>query len=99
MLLFCRMQPPYDTKKSRRILKHVFKTLRQSWPKRCCKRVVRRLHATKSYHVNVYKSDKSLASRPFWNFICKALLINSRTNLARMLIRGRGLIFTSGDLN
>ena len=30
----------------------IFKTLRQSGPKKCRKRVVRRLHATKSYHVN-----------------------------------------------
>ena len=31
------------------------KTLRQSWPKKCPKCVIRRLHATKSYHVKVAK--------------------------------------------
>ena len=33
-------------------LKTCFKTLWHSWPKKCPERVVRRLYATKSYHVN-----------------------------------------------
>ena len=55
MVRFCRMQPPYDTLMTRKKLKDFktcFKTLQQSWPKMCHKRVERRLHATKSYHVN-----------------------------------------------
>ena len=57
----------------------MFKTLRQSWPKTCRKRVVRRLHATKSYRVNrpytcvsdkmelIVEENISAMFHEFWN--------------------------------